>query len=80
MSQNRLAMTITGLALAWALAGCGALDPEALKALAERRVNFTTWGIYCINQACGIGFLQYQRNPIENLEPAKPPTLSVSKP
>ena len=54
------------------LSGC-TLTPAAQKALAERRVNLTTWGVYCIEiTLCGVGYLQYQRNPVENLEPAKP--------
>ena len=70
-------MKTTFALLLLALAGCGTLDPEAMKAVAERRVNFTVWGIYCINQACGVGYLQYQRNPNENLEPAKPGAVSI---
>lgn len=56
-------------------AGCMTIDPEAQKAVAERSVNFTVWGIYCINQACGLGYLQYQRNPKENLEPQPMPVV-----
>lgn len=67
-------LLIEGAALAFLLSitGCSGIDPEAQRELAARRVNFTTWGIYCINQACGIGYLMYQRNPIENLQPANP--------
>jgi hypothetical protein len=52
--------------------GCMTIDPEAQRIVADRSVNFTAWGIYCVNQVCGIGYVQYQRNPIENLVPAHP--------
>lgn len=62
--------------------GCSRLTPEAQKLIAERRVNLTTWGFYCIPEACGIGYIQYQRNPDETLQPAKPPSSTgvFSKP
>lgn len=49
------------------------ITPAAQRAIAERRVNLTAWGIYCVPEFCGVGYLQYQRNPLENLDPAKPP-------
>jgi hypothetical protein len=60
------------LILAVCLGGCMTIDPEAQRIVADRSVNFTAWGIYCVNQVCGIGYVQYQRNPIENLVPAHP--------
>lgn len=58
--------------LAMLLLSSCTLTPAAQRAIAERRVNFTAWGVYCIEIVCGVGYLQYQRNPVENLEPAKP--------
>lgn len=55
------------------LAGC-AITPDAQRAVAERRVNLTAWGIYCLEMTvCGIGYLQYQRNPQkwDQLKPAE---------
>lgn len=57
--------------------GCSRLDAEAQREIAARRVNITTWGLYCVAQACGLGYLFYQRNPPDenDMTPAKPPSL-----
>jgi hypothetical protein len=66
--------------LALSISGCSRLTPEAQKLIAERSVNLTVWGIYCVPEACGIGYIQYQRNPDENLQPAKPPSSTLFMP
>jgi len=65
---------VVALLAMFVFSGCSRLTPEAQKLIAERRVNLTTWGFYCIPEACGLGYIQYQRNPDETLQPAKPPS------
>jgi hypothetical protein len=72
MSQIQAAIIAALLALLLSLNGCSTIDKEAQLAFAERSVTFVVWGIYCINQACGIGYISYQRNPVELLTPASP--------
>jgi hypothetical protein len=68
------AAAIVALAVLLFTSGCS-LDPATQLALAERRVYITVWGFYCVNQACGLGYLNYQRNPTEVQKPAPPPII-----
>jgi hypothetical protein len=56
------AAAIIALAVLLFTSGCS-IDPATQLALAERRVNITVYGVYCVNQACGLGYLKYERNP-----------------
>jgi hypothetical protein len=56
------AAAIVALAVLLFTSGCS-IDPATQLALAERRVKITVYGMYCVNQACGIGVLEYERNP-----------------
>ena len=80
MNQFQTAIAAALIAVFLSLTGCAGIDPEAQREIAARSVNFTTWGFYCINQACGLGYLQYQRNPIQNLQPTEPIVPFTLKP
>jgi hypothetical protein len=68
------AAAIIALAVLLFTSGCS-IDSATQLALAERRVYITVWGLYCVNQACGLGYLNYSRNPLETPKPAPPPIL-----
>jgi len=72
----RLVYLVCGVALLASVVGCTIPD-SAWQEVAARRVNLTAWGINYTGPfgLLNMGYVQYQRNPDETLQPEKPPEV-----